>query len=52
MSGADPSTGSARTLWLGVGLLFTLLVLAWTCLFVVASRYPVETVPLEHSTQP
>ena len=39
---------SARSLWIGVGLLFGLLAIAWGVLFTVASRNPVDTVPLEH----
>lgn len=35
-----------RSLWLAVLLGFGLLAIAWTILFTVASRHPVETVPM------
>ena len=41
---------SAKSLWIGVGLLFGLLAVAWTVLFTVASKNPVESVPLEHAS--
>lgn len=39
---------SSRSLWIGVGLVFGLMALAWSILFTLASDNPVETVPLEH----
>ncbi len=45
-------SGSARSLWIGVGLLFGLMVLAWAALFNLAVRHPVASVPLEHRTAP
>jgi hypothetical protein len=39
---------SSRSLWIGVGLLFLLMVTAWAVLFTVTHRNPVEAVPLEH----
>lgn len=44
--------GSAKSLWIGVGLLFGLMAIAWAVLFTVASRNPVESVPLEHRSEP
>ncbi len=43
------NSGSARSLWIGVGLLFGLMALAWVVLFTLAAKNPVESVPLEHS---
>ncbi len=39
---------STRSLWIGVGLVFGLMALAWSILFTVAADNPVATVPLEH----
>ena len=46
----DPEiqTSSSRSLWMGVAVVFTLMALAWTAMFIFSSRNPVETVPLEH----
>ncbi len=43
---------SAKSLWIGVGLLFGLMAVAWTVLFTVASKNPVESVPIEHRAEP
>lgn len=48
----DRRGGSARTLWLGVALLFGLLAIAWSLLFFLASRNPVESVPLVGADKP
>lgn len=39
---------SERTLWLTVAVVFGLMIAAWTAMFVIAARHPVETVPLVH----
>ncbi len=54
MSAAEEKeeAGSAKSLWIGVGLLFGLMAVAWAVLFTVASKNPVESVPLEHRTEP
>jgi hypothetical protein len=50
---SEPIAGnSSRSLWIGVGLLFGLLAVAWAALFTAASRNPVQTVPLEHVAKP
>ena len=41
-------SGPSRSLWVGVSVVFGLMALAWTVLFILTSRNPVETVPLEH----
>ena len=33
-------------LWIGVGVVFALMALAWTAMFFFASKYRAETVPL------
>lgn len=48
----EDQPGSSKSLWIGVGLLFGLLLLAWTIMFTVASKSAVESVPLEHQTKP
>ena len=35
-----------RGIWIGVGVVFTLMALAWTGLFYAAGKAHVETVPL------
>lgn len=45
----EPAAGSARSLWVGVGILVALMGLAWFFMFSLSSKNPVETVPLEHS---
>ncbi len=35
------------SLWVWVGLAFGLLIAAWSALFVVATKYPAEEVPLK-----
>ncbi|WP_221029219.1 hypothetical protein [Actomonas aquatica] len=54
MSATSPEkdSGSAKSLWIGVGLLFGLLAVAWVTLFTLASKNPVETVPLENRSAP
>lgn len=42
---AKPSPGA--TLWIGVGVVFALMALAWTAMFFYASKYRPDTVPLE-----
>jgi len=44
----DLAKNSSRSLWIGVGLVFGLMALAWSVLFTLASDNPVESVPLEH----
>ncbi len=46
----SPSTSSA-TLWIGVGVVFALMALAWTAMFFFASKYRAESVPLEKTTE-
>lgn len=41
---------SDRSLWLGVGLAFALLLGAWALLFTIAAEHPVESVPLATAT--
>ena len=43
---------SAKSMWIGVGLLFGLMAVAWTVLFTLASKNPVESVPMEHRAEP
>lgn len=42
---------NGRMLWVGVGVGFSLLALAWTAMFFFASKYRAETVPLETQKQ-
>jgi len=39
---------SALSLWIGVGVVFLLMAIAWTVMFIVASRNRPEDVPLSH----
>jgi len=39
---------SALSLWIGVGIVFLLMAIAWTTMFIVASRNRPEEVPLSH----
>ncbi len=39
-------------LWIGVGVLFGLLALAWTAMFFFASKHRAAEVPLETRPQP
>lgn len=48
----DDKPNSSKSLWVGVGLLFGLLAVAWFTLFSLAADNPVQTVPLEHQQQP
>lgn len=38
-------------LWLGVALLFALMALAWTGMFMAASKANVQFIPVEQSTR-
>jgi hypothetical protein len=40
---------NGTTLWIGVGVVFALMVLAWTAMFFFASKYRAESVPLENT---
>ncbi len=47
---ADPAPetkSSSATLWIGVGVVFLLMALAWTAMFFFSSKYRPATVPLE-----
>tara|TARA_R110002072_G_scaffold181223_1_gene337235 strand:- start:132 stop:296 length:165 start_codon:yes stop_codon:yes gene_type:complete len=48
----SPAPNSAKTMWIGVGVVFGLMALAWYFLFTIAADNPVESVPLEHHPQP
>ncbi len=37
---------SSTTMWIGVGVVFALMALAWTAMFFFASKYRAESVPL------
>lgn len=39
-------TGSARPLWIGVGVLVVLTALAWTAMFVAAAKTHPEQIPV------
>jgi flagellar basal body-associated protein FliL len=41
-----PRKGGSATMWIGVGIVFALMALAWTAMFFFASKYRAETVPL------
>ena len=43
---------SSKSLWVAVGLLFGLMAIAWFFLFSLAADNPVESVPLEHLSNP
>ena len=48
-SGSEPTAkNSSKSLWIGVGLAFGLMAVAWTVFFKLAADNPVATVPLEH----
>lgn len=38
---------SGAAIWIGVGVVFALMALAWTAMFFFASKYRAESVPLE-----
>jgi hypothetical protein len=40
-------TQGISSLWVGAGLLFALLIAAWSVMLFVASKHPTATVPLE-----
>jgi len=39
---------TTATLWIGVGVVFGLLALAWTAMFFFANRHRPADVPIEH----
>lgn len=43
---------SEMSLWIGVEIVFGLMAIAWTIMFTVATRNPVEVVPLAHRAEP
>jgi hypothetical protein len=48
MTEAGKKKSGDWTLWVAVLALFALLLGAWTVMFTVANRNPVQSVPLEH----
>ncbi len=42
-----PGNPSSTTLWIGVGVVFALMALAWTAMFFFTSKYRAESVPVE-----
>jgi len=42
---------NSTTMWIGVGVVFALMALAWTAMFFFASKYRAESVPLEKPTE-
>ena len=47
----DEKKPNGTTLWIGVGVVFALMALAWTAMFFFASKYRAETVPLEKQVE-
>lgn len=50
----EPQAGKksdGMTLWIGVGVVFALMALAWAAMFFVASKYRAESVPLEKTEE-
>ena len=43
-----PKTGSAG-MWIGVGVVFALMAMAWTAMFFFATNHRAESVPLENT---
>ena len=43
-----PAKASSVTLWIGVGVVFGLLALAWASMFFFANKHRPAEVPLEH----
>jgi flagellar basal body-associated protein FliL len=44
--GTGKPSSSSATLWIGVGVVFGLMALAWTAMFFFASKHRAEDVPL------
>lgn len=42
---------NGTTLWIGVGVVFALMVMAWAAMFFFASKYRAESVPLEKTEE-
>jgi len=40
---------SAMSLWIGVGVVFLLMAIAWTVMFIVATKNRPKEVPLSHA---
>jgi len=47
MKSNGEKNSNGLTLWIGVGVVFALMALAWTAMFFFASKYRAESVPLE-----
>lgn len=47
MTGKPKEKTGGAALWIGVGIVFALMALAWTAMFFFASKYRAENVPLE-----
>jgi flagellar basal body-associated protein FliL len=43
----DDKKPGSLTMWIGVGVVFALMALAWTAMFFFASKHRAESVPLE-----
>lgn len=41
------ATSGGATLWIGVGVVFALMALAWTAMFFFSTKYRPATVPME-----
>jgi hypothetical protein len=46
-----PTKTSSVPMWIGVGVVFALMAMAWTAMFFFASKYRAESVPLEKTTE-
>jgi flagellar basal body-associated protein FliL len=46
MSAENKASSSSSTMWIGVGVVFALMALAWTAMFFFASKYRAESIPL------
>lgn len=51
MSKPEEKSPSSATLWIGVGVVFALMALAWTAMFFFASKHRAASVPLETPAQ-
>ena len=42
------ATSGGTTLWIGVGVVFALMAMAWAAMFFFSTKYRPATVPMEH----
>jgi flagellar basal body-associated protein FliL len=51
MEPTTPEKSNSTSMWIGVGVVFALMAMAWTAMFFFSSKHRAAEVPLEKTTE-